>query len=202
LPSLIDLYGSEADGRIYSDHIFVGGGQGACHHHDGKSGLIWPTSAANTSIEMVENRLPVLVTEKALVMDSGGAGKFRGGLGQVLKLRLLQNTNRPFFVNVYPEGPGVMTDGLLGGQPGGTVRAFHHGPGVGATRELEKGTMVEVSSAEDIIEIRLGGGAGFGSPQERAAELIRSDLVEGYISADPQGPYNIDQLPVAAGRTA
>jgi 5-oxoprolinase (ATP-hydrolysing) len=195
LPSLVDLYGSEADGRIYSDHIFVGGGQGACHRHDGKSGLIWPTSAANTSIEMVENRLPVLVTEKALVTDSGGAGKFRGGLGQVLKLRLLQNTNRPFFVNVYPEGQGVMTDGLLGGEPGGSVRALHHSPGIGATKEYEKGTMIEVNSADEVIEIHLGGGAGFGSPHERDRALIQSDLEQGYISARADSPYRLDKLP-------
>ncbi|MGE0753353.1 hydantoinase B/oxoprolinase family protein [Pseudorhodoplanes sp.] len=198
LPSLIDLYGFETDGRIYSDHIFVGGGQGACHDHDGKSGLIWPTSAANTSIEMVESRLPVLVTEKALLTDSGGSGKFRGGLGQVLKLRLLHNTNQPFFVNVYPEGSDVMTDGLLGGLPGGSVRAFHYSRSIGAMRELEKGTMIEINSAEDIVEVRLGGGAGFGSPHERDAALIQYDLTQGYISANPSGPHRLDPPPSLA----
>src|SRR5690606_15999416 len=64
LPTLIDLYGKRDDGELMNDHLFLGGGQGASARQDGKSGMIWPTSAAATSIEMVEARLPVLVEEK------------------------------------------------------------------------------------------------------------------------------------------
>ena len=71
---------------------------------DGKSGLLWPTSAANTSIELFEARVPVLVLEKAYLPDSGGAGEHRGGLGQRVRLRKLHDDGMTTLVSVYPEG--------------------------------------------------------------------------------------------------
>ena len=67
LPVAVNIYGQDAAGQIYSDHLFMGGGQGGSAHGDGKSGLLWPTSAANTSIELFEARVPVLVLEKSYV---------------------------------------------------------------------------------------------------------------------------------------
>ena len=93
-----------ADGRTYSDMLFSGGGQGAWSRGDGKSGLLWPTSAANTSIELFEARVPVLVLEKGYLPDSGGAGEHRGGLGQRIRLRKLHDDGMTTLVSVYPEG--------------------------------------------------------------------------------------------------
>ncbi|MBM3570734.1 MAG: methylhydantoinase, partial [Alphaproteobacteria bacterium] len=90
LPTSVTFYGKGGDGRYYSDHLFMGGGQGAGRDQDGKSSLLWPTSAANTSIELFEARCPALVEEKALVADSGGPGARRGGLGQVVRVRKLE----------------------------------------------------------------------------------------------------------------
>ena len=89
LPVAITIYGRDAAGQIYSDHLFMGGGQGGSEAGDGVSALLWPTSAANTSIELLEQRVPVLVTEKAYVPDSGGPGRHRGGLGQRVSVRKL-----------------------------------------------------------------------------------------------------------------
>jgi hypothetical protein len=61
LPVAASVYGRDAQGQTYSDMLFVGGGQGGSAHGDGKSGLLYPTSAANTSIETFEARVPVLV---------------------------------------------------------------------------------------------------------------------------------------------
>lgn len=72
LPHAINIYGHDAAGQIYADHFFTGGGQGASAGSDGKSALLHPTSAANTSIELMETRAPILVLEKSLVTDSGG----------------------------------------------------------------------------------------------------------------------------------
>jgi 5-oxoprolinase (ATP-hydrolysing) len=58
---------------------------------DGHSALLWPTSAANTSIELIESRVPVLILEKTYLPDSGGPGRHRGGLGQ---RRALQKARR------------------------------------------------------------------------------------------------------------
>jgi 5-oxoprolinase (ATP-hydrolysing) len=87
LPVAIAVYGRDATGRTYPDHIFLGAGQGASAGRDGHSALLYPTSASNTSIELVENRSPLIVLEKTFITDSGGPGKYRGGLGQRVSLR-------------------------------------------------------------------------------------------------------------------
>ena len=169
--------------------MLVGGGQGASHRQDGKPGLIWPSSAANTSVEMVESRLPVLILQKALIPDSGGAGQFRGGLGQSIKLRLLANRNESFFVNVYPEGDGVTTDGLQGGGPGGVVRAFLSSEDTGSRQEHKVGAVIELVSTRDVVEVQLGGGAGFGLPTERDAKRLESDVLNGYVTPEFANKY-------------
>lgn len=188
LPSLLDLYGIEPDGTMHTDHVFVGGGQGGSARQDGSSGVIWPTSAANASVEMVESRLPVLVLEKSLIADSGGIGKHRGGLGQRVRVRRLFDGPLPFFATVYPEGANLTTDGLHGGAPGGHVRAFLTDLRSGERKELTSSTMLELKDTAEVVEMVLGGGAGFGPSSERDPALVASDLANGYISVAPASP--------------
>src|SRR4029079_1763055 len=100
----------------------MGGGRGGSEAGDGVSALLWPTSAANTSVELFEQRVPVLVMEKAYVPDSGGPGRHRGGLGQVVSVRKLENDGLPTLASVYPEGVGIEVQGLFGGQAGRSPR--------------------------------------------------------------------------------
>lgn len=74
LPHAINIYGRDADGQVYADHFFMGGGQGACAHGDGKSALLYPTSAANTSVELMETRAPVLVLENHSLPTAAAQG--------------------------------------------------------------------------------------------------------------------------------
>ncbi len=127
LPVAASIYGQTPDHRIYSDLLFMGGGQGASAQGDGKSGLLWPTSAANTSIELFETRVPVLVLEKAYLPDSGGPGRHRGGLGQRVRIRKLDDDGQTTLVSVYPEGVNNLTPGLFGGLAG--RRGQGHGAG-------------------------------------------------------------------------
>src|SRR6202008_838495 len=122
LPGARNIYGRDGDGQIYSDHLFMGGGQGGSEAGDGVSALLWPTSAANTSIELLEQRGPVLVAEKAYVPDSGGPGRHRGGLGQRVSVRKLHADGLPTLSSVYPEGVGIEVPGLFGGKPGRSAR--------------------------------------------------------------------------------
>ncbi len=71
------FYGVGADGRVYNDHLFQGGGQGASAQGDGKSGLLWPTSAGNTSIELFETHAPILVIENSHIADMAEPGRQR-----------------------------------------------------------------------------------------------------------------------------
>ena len=74
----------------------MGGGQGASAHGDGKSALLYPTSAANTSVELMEARAPVLVVEKTLVMDSVAPGRpIAAGSAVRTRLRKLHDDGLP-----------------------------------------------------------------------------------------------------------
>ena len=155
LPSSGLFYGTDADGGTYNDHLFQGGGQGASSHGDGKSGLLWPTSAANTSIELFETRAPILVLEKAYLADSAGPGCQRGGLGQVIRARRLFDDGRPAQVGLYPNGVAVGTPGLFGGKPGALARAAVHGADTVDVSDLGIGALVTLASPNDVAELEF-----------------------------------------------
>lgn len=184
LPVAANVYGRLADGTIYSDLLFMGGGQGASAARDGKSGLLWPTSAANTSIEMFEARVPVLVLEKAYITDSGGVGEFRGGLGQRVRVRRLAKDGQSTLVSVYPEGVGNPTPGLFTGRAGGEARGTVQTKDGQIARDCGTGELVEVTSPDEIVEIILAGGSGYGDPRKRRRDDISRDVSEGYVSVE------------------
>jgi 5-oxoprolinase (ATP-hydrolysing)/N-methylhydantoinase A len=184
LPVAINIYGREANGHIYADHFFMGAGQGASQRSDGKSALLYPTSAANTSVELMEARAPVLVLEKTFVTDSGGPGEHRGGCGVRTRLRKLHDDGLPTLASVYPEGVGVTVQGLHGGLPGGSVRGVVLDPQDNVTHDCGTGELVTLTRPDQIVEIRLAGGAGFGDPRARSAELVEQDVAEGVVSPD------------------
>jgi N-methylhydantoinase A/oxoprolinase/acetone carboxylase beta subunit/N-methylhydantoinase B/oxoprolinase/acetone carboxylase alpha subunit len=183
LPASMTLYGQGPDGRFYSDHLFQGGGQGASAHGDGKSALLWPTSAANTSVELFETRTPVLVLEKRYLPDSGGAGRYRGGLGQVVRVRKLEDDGRPAYAGLFPDGVLTRTAGLFGGRPGGAVRGVLLDAAGRVVTDYGVGSLVTLERPDQILELRLAGGAGYGDPRERAPELLQHDLDHGYVTA-------------------
>ncbi len=144
LPKAFGFYGRNSQGRVASDHFFMGGGQGASLRQDGKSGLLYPTSAANTPVELLESRMPVLVLEKTLVADSGGPGRRRGGLGQRMRARRLDGGTEPISVGLFVEGWGVTQDGLFGGHPGTVAYAGVRGPEPDGWRDSGAGEMVSL----------------------------------------------------------
>ncbi|MCC7427018.1 MAG: hydantoinase B/oxoprolinase family protein [Alphaproteobacteria bacterium] len=184
LPVSLNFYGHDARGRLFSDHLFMGGGQGAGQRTDGKSALLYPTSAANTPVELFEARVPVLVIDKSYVTDTGGPGLRRGGLGQRLRARRLDPSPEPMLVSVYPEGLAVRTEGLYGGRPGGAVHGWVWAPGATEPHDCRSGELVQVADQETVVDVQIAGGSGFGDPLDRSIEDVQSDLDDGYISAE------------------
>jgi 5-oxoprolinase (ATP-hydrolysing)/N-methylhydantoinase A len=184
LPHAINIYGREADGSIYADHFFMGGGQGGSARTDGKSALLYPTSAANTSIELMETRAPVLVIEKSLVADSGGPGRQRGGLGVRTRLRKLHDDGRPTLFSVYPEGVGVTPLGLFGGLPGGAVHGVVRDAAGAIVHDCGTGELVTLTGTDRVVEVQLGGGAGFGDPSERSRAHLDDDIADGVVTRE------------------
>jgi 5-oxoprolinase (ATP-hydrolysing) len=182
LPSSAYFYGKDQN-SFFKDHLFQGGGQGASEGRDGKSALLWPTSSANTSIEMFETRVPLLVLEKSLIQDSCGAGKFRGGLGQKIRVKKLNDDNSTIEAGLFPNGVLNPPNGLLGGRAGSVAGAFlsRHSDTI---KDLGIGTLVELSNYNDFVELRIAGGAGFGDPLLRDKVQIIKDIEQGYISEE------------------
>jgi 5-oxoprolinase (ATP-hydrolysing) len=200
LPVAINIYGRDANGAVYADHFFMGAGQGASQRGDGKSALLYPTSAANTSVELMETRAPVLVLEKSFVTDSGGPGRHRGGCGVRTRLRKLHDDGLPMLASVYPEGVSVTVEGLRGGLPGGGVRGVVLDTDGNVVHDCGAGELVTLTRTDRIVEVQLAGGAGFGDPRERLAALVEKDVAEGIVS--PQWAARDYGLQIAADKAA
>ena len=192
LPVAVFVYGRDARGRTYNDHLFMGGGQGASDKADGKSGLMWPTSAANTPIELFEARTPAVCVEKAYLADSGGPGARRGGLGQVVRFRKLSTDGQDTLAGVFPEGRFMTYPGLAGGGAGGAVAADVSG------RDLGTGELVTLTRGDEVVSLYLAGGAGYGEARERDFDAIDRDLAEGYVT--PEGAARDYAVVVTGGR--
>ncbi len=184
LPASALFYGVGPDGLAYSDHLFQGGGQGASAHGDGQSALLYPTSAANTSVELFETRVPALVLEKALMADSGGPGRQRGGLGQTISARKLDDDGRPCQVGIYPNGVLKRVPGLFGGRPGARSSG-RVGRSGAAVEDVGVGALATLDTTAQYAELRVAGGSGFGDPLARPFEAVQRDLDAGYVT--PEG---------------
>jgi 5-oxoprolinase (ATP-hydrolysing)/N-methylhydantoinase A len=182
LPVAVNVSGYDANGVLYADHLFMGGGQGASAHGDGKSGLLYPTSAANTAIEVFEARVPVLVEEKTFLADSGGAGAARGGLGQRVRFRKLHDDGLPTLAALFPEGAKAVLPGLSGGHAGARAFAGVRAPDGTLLRDCGAGELVTLTGAEQIAEIVFAGGAGYGDPRRRDPARVAADVADGRIT--------------------
>ncbi|NKC31143.1 hydantoinase B/oxoprolinase family protein [Falsiroseomonas selenitidurans] len=170
-----------ADGKFYIVGIGpLGGGWGAKATEDGMSATVCINDGDthNSPTEQLEAKYPVLVERYALREDSGGAGRFRGGLGceQVVQaLAPFQLTTRIDRVHCKPWG-------LDGGQDAA-------GNGIGLRRggewqaEFPNAKVFNVRlKAGDAYMMRSGGGGGFGPPVERDPARVAHDVREGYVS--------------------
>jgi 5-oxoprolinase (ATP-hydrolysing) len=190
LPIGMGAYGHDAAGRPFKDHLFQGGGQGASAHGDGKSALLYPTSAANVSVEMFESRTPLLVECKELIPDSGGAGRFRGGLGQRVRVRLREPSASPVLVDFRPHGMLVSVPGLFGGHAGARARAYVL-EGDLVREGSPEASLVELRSPAQRATIEIAGGSGYGDPRERPVEWVQADLDAGYITPAGAEAYGV-----------
>jgi 5-oxoprolinase (ATP-hydrolysing)/N-methylhydantoinase A len=181
LPSYAGAYGRDAAGRTFNDHLLLGGGQGGSAHGDGKSALLYPTSAGSVSVEMFEQRTPLVVEAKELIPDSGGPGAHRGGLGQRLRLRKLYDDGLPVWVDAHPIGARVSQPGLHGGLAGRRAR-FRIVEAGQIVAEPEWSELVELRSPAQEIVLETAGGSGYGDPAQRRPEDLARDLQEGYVT--------------------
>ncbi|MEM8699205.1 MAG: hydantoinase B/oxoprolinase family protein, partial [Pseudomonadota bacterium] len=156
--------------------MFNCGGSGARPGLDGMSATAFPSGVMTMPVEAVEQTGPVIIWQKELRPDSGGAGTHRGGLGQNMQIGAADGYRFDFsamFDRVHHPARG-----REGGQPGGATR-FTLSDG---TEMQGKGRQAIPPGARAVLA--LPGGGGYGPPGERTPEQIRRDLDLGYVSAE------------------
>jgi len=109
--------GTRDDGRPYTAVLFFNGGMGATPLKDGEHVLSWPSNISSTPVEVAERNSPVFFHYKRMRPDSGGAGRFRGGLGQDILIE--SESERPIVASFMAERTTFPAPGLAGGGPGG-----------------------------------------------------------------------------------
>ena len=174
----VRFHGQRADGSYFDSHDSGHGGWGGCATHDG-AGPFRTMAHGDTRIiplELQETALPIRLEQFSLREDSGGAGKFRGGLGFRKTYRMLSGCSLQTNLDRTKFPPW----GVQGGkeaQPGRFLLIRENE----APRDIskEKGLTLQ---AGDQVCVETGGGGGYGDPGERSLELIQRDLDRGYVT--------------------
>jgi N-methylhydantoinase B len=174
---------SPKDGRFFIGGIGpLGGGFGAKRTEDGVSATVCMNDGDthNHPVEQMEAKYPMLFERHALRPDSGGPGRYRGGLGteQVVQAR------SPININVQVDRVHCQPWGLAGGGSGaGNQVALRIGGKELAELPNAKVHMRRLNKG-DAVTIRAGGGGGFGPAHEREPERVLHDVREGYVSIE------------------
>ena len=171
-------YRSEEGIAILSEAI--GAGNGGMYNQDGADGMIMHlTNATNTPVEAVEIEFPFLeVLHYRLIKDSGGPGKFRGGMGIE---RAFRNRAGGVTFGLHSDRHHHSASGLFGGHSGASGQCAVVRDGKGEVLGSKVHTTLNKG---DILTVRTGGGAGYGLPEERDPQRILQDLREDRISQE------------------
>jgi N-methylhydantoinase A/oxoprolinase/acetone carboxylase beta subunit/N-methylhydantoinase B/oxoprolinase/acetone carboxylase alpha subunit len=167
--------------------IFNSGGSGARPTLDGMSATAFPSGVMTMPVEATEQAGPVIVWRKELRPDSGGAGEFRGGLGQYMDVGAREG--HELDISAMFDRVDHPPNGRRGGQQGGATTIIRsdgvemHGKGKQFIPHGEKAIMA------------FPGGAGYGNPAHRNIELVKRDLALGYITPEYAAEHH--QLSVA-----
>ena len=186
----------------------LGGGMGGRNDRDGKDGVqVHITNTSNLPVEAIEMEYPLRVEEYSLVVDSGGAGRWRGGLG-------LRRVIRPVGHVCEFSGAGERfrrgPPGIFGGEAG-RAGAFRLLRADGSIENLPGKLTRLILHPGDAVAVETPGAGGYGSPKERPREKLAEDLcsekftrrcIENHYGSDmlasQQSPNRIKEKPSAA----
>ena len=169
---------SEPDSGLPNREVlmFNSGGTGARPVSDGLSATAFPSGVSTMSVEATEHVGPIIVWRKDLREGSGGAGQWRGGLGQTIEIEPSEGYD--FYFNAMFDRVENPARGRDGGMPGEAGRV-----------ELADGTTLRSKGRQLVkngerLKLSLPGGGGFGVPANREPSLVADDVCAGFISAE------------------
>ena len=175
--------GIRRNGEAFALHQHAFGGMGGRPGLDGLASVSFPYNVRDVSVEWAELETPILFERRELIPDSGGAGRWRGGLGEELALRAFDDGR------LDPTAPIVLSGsagrmqfapaGLFGGRPGSFGRILVNDAPIAPTSSPEV-----TFRAGDVVRLQLPGGGGYGHARERDRALIEADLRHGYVTPE------------------
>jgi N-methylhydantoinase B len=186
-----DELGDGTDAPPFSTVIFHCGGTGARPAKDGLDVTAFPSGVRTIPVEATESVAPVMFRRREFREGSGGAGRYRGGLGQVIELGGTDGSPVAMLCNFERiNNPARGRDGGGLGAPGRVSL-------VSGKPIRSKGR--QTISGGDFIRLELPGGGGFGNPAEREPEQVAADVADGlYTHEAAERDYRVALLPDGA----
>ena len=168
------LSGSTGPDEPFAFAFFSCGGMGARRDKDGLSVTSFPSGIQNVATEVIESASPVVMRQRELRPDSGGPGRHRGGLGQVIRFEV--RSHGACTLSGMYDRVRFAPRGTQGGQSGAAGAVLGRDG-----RVLPSKGRVAIESGEQIT-LELPGGGGLGDPIERPRDAIEADVLEGYVT--------------------
>ncbi len=170
--------------RQYVYYEAPAGGNGGLNDADGASAFVnvdFGNLPSIHNVESIENEMPLLVEGCALRQDGGGPGQFRGGVGMIRRIRLLDAEGQ---YSVLSDRAVIPPWGVMFGEPGKPYQLALERAG----EKLGFDTPGKVSGhpilRDDVVVLQSSGGGGYGDPLTRDPMLVRSDVERGYVSRE------------------
>jgi N-methylhydantoinase B len=166
-------------GKGYVQYEILAGGSGARAMKDGINAITVNQSNAKIApVEIIESEFPTRLIRYELIQNSGGAGRFRGGLGMQREYVNLEDAR----FSLRSMRHVIAPSGTMGGGPGGKG-ALIINPDKEAKRLPTRYADYPLK-AGDIFQLDTPGGGGFGDPLARNPQSVRDDVVEGYVTPE------------------
>lgn len=156
--------------------VFQVGGTGARPTKDGLNAVGFPSGVAGVPAEVIESLSPVVLKRRQLRSDSGGAGMWRGGLGQLTEFA--RRGSGKWSVSSIADRTQYPAPGLLGGIEGEVGELILNGG-----LRLHPKALVDLRD-NAVVHVNLPGGGGYGEPFQRDPQRVLWDVIEGYVSAE------------------
>jgi N-methylhydantoinase B len=160
----------------FSMTVTSNGGTGARFVKDGLSATAYPSGVRGTPVEIAETQTPLIFWRKELRPDSGGAGRTRGGLGQIIEVG--SGIDAPFDILAAFDRIDHPPRGRDGGRDGENGYI-----GLKSGRKL-RGKGFQVVPADDRLVVMTPGGAGIGDPRQRTAASVHDDVESDLVSGE------------------
>jgi N-methylhydantoinase B len=173
------ITGHDRDGNWYLYREILGGGSGGRYYADGSDTIHVVPDSRNMPAEFIETTFPARIEKLGLAVDSGGPGRYRGGLGYCKEIRVLADAS---FLSVADRSI-LSCWGLRGGGAGAPFRVTID-PGGPNERTLPGLVDDEPIRAGEVVRVETTGGGGWGDPLERDPDLVAVDVLQEKVSGE------------------